>query len=185
MRPVIMKGDKVSLSPVEKGDARRIYELFVNPEVRRFIDAHNSWMIPNELQEEEFVNDILKNRKFTFPVIENSSGELIGLVSLMKVDTRNGKAELGYWIGRPYWGKGYGTEAAKLAVEYGFKVIGLRKIYAYVYEANEASKRILEKLGFKLVGRLRQHLLDPELGPVDLLVYDLFKEEWEAYGPRN
>ncbi len=48
-----------------------------------------------------------------------------------------------------------------------------------MYEANKASVRILEKLGFKQVGRLRRHLLDPELGPIDLLVYEILREEWK------
>ncbi len=62
------------------------------------------------LQEEKFVQDILENKRFTFAVIENKSGELIGLVSLMKVDTRNGKAELGTGSADPTGGGDMGLK---------------------------------------------------------------------------
>jgi ribosomal-protein-alanine N-acetyltransferase len=57
-------------------------------------------------------------------------------------------AEIGYWIGEPYWGKGYATEAVKLLVEYAFGELGLLRIYAFIYGYNAASMRVLEKVGF-------------------------------------
>lgn len=57
-------------------------------------------------------------------------------------------AEIGYWIGEPYWRKGYATEAVKLLVNYAFKELDLLRVYAYIFEYNGASMQVLEKAGF-------------------------------------
>jgi len=58
-------------------------------------------------------------------------------------------AEIGYWIGEPYWGKGYATEAVKQLTRFAFEELGLLRIYAGVYDYNNASMRVLEKAGFQ------------------------------------
>lgn len=58
-------------------------------------------------------------------------------------------AEIGYWIGETYWGKGFATEAVKLSVEYAFKELDLLRVYAYIFEYNTASMRVLEKASFE------------------------------------
>jgi RimJ/RimL family protein N-acetyltransferase len=60
--------------------------------------------------------------------------------------------ELGYWLGRPFWGQGYATEAATRIVRFAFDELGAKKLTAGWYEGNEASSRVLEKLGFKPSG---------------------------------
>ena len=67
-------------------------------------------------------------------------------------------AELGYWIGTPYWGNGYATEAAAAIVQYGFDTLGLRRIYASYFAGNVASSRVLQKIGMRHEGRLRSHI---------------------------
>jgi len=58
-------------------------------------------------------------------------------------------AEIGYWIGEPYWGNGYATAAVKLLGQYAFEELDLLRLYAYVYGYNAASMRVLEKAGFQ------------------------------------
>lgn len=77
----------------------------------------------------------------------------IGMALLKDVDREKGEAELGYWIGRPYWGQGYATEAAAAMVSYGFETLGLGTVLAVTLEANPGSVRILLKLGFVERGR--------------------------------
>lgn len=72
-------------------------------------------------------------------------------------------------MSKEYWRKGYATEAVRLVLEYCFKWLNLRKVYARVYEYNIASQRVLEKDGFKLVGRLKNI---PEEGFADVLFYE-------------
>ena len=80
-------------------------------------------------------------------------GELAGCIGLVKqTDVYRLSAELGYWIGEPYWGKGIATQAVELITSYGFDQLGLVRIYSGVFEFNTASQRVLEKSGFKLEG---------------------------------
>jgi RimJ/RimL family protein N-acetyltransferase len=86
-----------------------------------------------------------------------SSGELCGAVGLA-IAPQHHRAELGYWIGLPYWGRGFATEAAAAVVAYGFDTRGLHRIYAHHYAENLASGRVLEKIGMRHEGHLRQHI---------------------------
>jgi len=83
---------------------------------------------------------------------------LIGGAGL-RLELDHHRAELGYWIGVPYWGNGYATEAARAIVKYGFDEMKLHRIYATYYSNNPASGAILRKLGMKPEGCLRSHMV--------------------------
>ncbi len=84
------------------------------------------------------------------------SGEIVGAVSLLKV--KDGEGSIGYWIGAPYWGQGYATAAGRLLIEFAFKTLGLNLIHGQCLKHNRGSFRVLQKLGFKLIGsRVRNH----------------------------
>lgn len=78
---------------------------------------------------------------------------------LLKLAPAHRRAELGYWIGVPFWGRGFATEAATAMVEYGFTVLGLDRIEAHYLACNDASGRVLEKVGMQREGVLRQHIV--------------------------
>ena len=85
-----------------------------------------------------------------------ADGTLVGAVSL-RIDRDDQRAELGYWIGRPYWGQGYCTEAVRAVLSFGFGQLGLNRIYACHFTRNPASGRVMQKAGMSREGRLRQH----------------------------
>jgi RimJ/RimL family protein N-acetyltransferase len=79
--------------------------------------------------------------------------EFCGIIGLIKQqDVREKSAELGYWIGEPFWNKGITTEAVKLITEYGFSNLNIIRIYSTVFEYNIASMKVLEKNGYKKEG---------------------------------
>lgn len=82
--------------------------------------------------------------------------QLIGAVGLV-VDRMHDRAELGYWIGVPFWGHGFATEAARAMVRYGFDEQSLNRIVAHAFSRNPASGRVLQKIGMTREGVLRQH----------------------------
>jgi ribosomal-protein-alanine N-acetyltransferase len=92
-----------------------------------------------------------------FAVTLSSSGELCGACGL-HVSSAQQRAELGYWIGVPYWGQGFATEAARAVVEFGFTTLGLHRIHASLFAGNSASGRVLEKIGMRHEGRSREHV---------------------------
>jgi ribosomal-protein-alanine N-acetyltransferase len=83
-------------------------------------------------------------------------GTLIGAIGL-HVNQEHRRAELGYWIGKPYWGNGYCTEAAEAVLRYGFETLGLNRIHARHLARNPASGRVMQKIGMRHEGYLRQH----------------------------
>ena len=102
--------------------------------------------------------DAFRERERLALAITDSSAVLVGAISL-RLELGHGRAELGYWIGLPYWGRGYATEAVGVMVGYGFKELGLNRIHAHHLARNPASGRVLEKAGFTHEGFHRAHVL--------------------------
>lgn len=82
----------------------------------------------------------------------------IGSVALMREKDAPSSAELGYWFRREAWGKGYATEASRFILEMGFTTIGLHRIWGKCHTENIASARVMEKLGMKREGTVREHV---------------------------
>lgn len=86
-----------------------------------------------------------------------SDNSYIGNIGLI-IQPDHDNAEMGYWIGKPYWNQGYGTEAAAAVIRYAFEVLGPNRVYAAHYKRNPASGRIMQKIGMTYEGCLRQHV---------------------------
>lgn len=114
-----------------------------------------------------------------FAVSLKAEDKLIGTVGLT-IDSEFGRAELGYWIGEPFWGLGYCTEAAKRAVEFGFSELKLNRVHASHLARNPASGRVLQKVGMSNEGTARQHI--KKWGKYeDLVLYGLLRDDWEDH----
>ena len=111
----------------------------------------------------------------SFAIVLRETGELAGAVGLA-IDPRHLHAELGYWVGRPYWGLGICTEAARAVVEFGFRELGLRRIHAHHFTRNPASGRVMQKIGMRCEGTLRQHARKGDRFE-DLDVYGILPED--------
>ncbi len=87
------------------------------------------------------------------------NGELAGIIGLIfQDDIYRKSAEIGYWIGEPYWNKGLASWAVNQLTEFAFSNLGLVRVFAGVFEYNDASKKVLEKCGFELEGIKRKAL---------------------------
>lgn len=146
------------------GDAQRIHYLLNDKQVAR--GAHDMpYPFPASAAEEWLVLHeklVREGRAAVFAVCRQSPAgssdppELIGTVGLAIVDLDQ-RAEIGYWMGREYWGNGFCTEAVVPVIEYGFEELGLHRIFALHISRNRASARVLEKTGFTKEGVFRQH----------------------------
>jgi ribosomal-protein-alanine N-acetyltransferase len=112
-----------------------------------------------------------------FAVTLRDSGDLVGAIGLV-ITRRFDHAELGYWIGKPYWGKGFCTEAARAVIDYGFTVLGLQRIHASHLARNPASGRVMRNIGMKQEGTLRGHAKKWDKYE-DLVLYGILKQEWQ------
>jgi ribosomal-protein-alanine N-acetyltransferase len=103
------------------------------------------------------------------------TGELVGSIEIRLVPTHK-RAELGYWIGRPHWGRGYATEAADALLRWAFDTLDLHRVHAAHLGRNPASGMVLRKIGMRHEGRLRSHF--EKWGVMeDLDVYGLLADE--------
>lgn len=103
-----------------------------------------------------FINLCLKEEPAKNFAIEYE-GQLVGVAGLtLKSDVERLSAEIGYWLGEPFWNKGIATRTVQLITEYGFESLELIRLYATVFEHNRPSMRVLEKCGFELEGILKK-----------------------------
>jgi RimJ/RimL family protein N-acetyltransferase len=91
-----------------------------------------------------------EGKHLTLAITAKGSGELIGMVSL--TPDSDGRAEIGYWLGAPYWGKGFATEAVQAMIDALFTWTDAKAVTAGVFLSNVSSRRVLEKSGFQQEG---------------------------------
>ena len=116
------------------------------------------------------------NEESVFAITLKTTGELVGAVGL-RIDQSMSRANLGYWIGKPYWNSGYCTEAAQRVVEFGFKELKLHRLHAEHIDRNPASGRVLQKIGMVKEGIAREHMMKWD-NFEDLVLYGLLRDEW-------
>jgi ribosomal-protein-alanine N-acetyltransferase len=146
--------------------------------------AYNTLLIPHPYEQEvaerwivERQVEFQKGSALTFAVILTKSREWCGAIGL-GINRLHSHAELGYWIGVPFWNRGYCSEAASAVVDYGFEVLRLNRIWAAFFSRNHASGRVLEKVGMTHEGCLRGHIL--KWGEyLDVEQYGILRSEWE------
>jgi ribosomal-protein-alanine N-acetyltransferase len=112
----------------------------------------------------------------TFAIELRGDGSLVGAIGL-RIDRGLNKAELGYWVGQPFWNRGYATEAAIALLAFGFDELKLNRIHAAHLARNPSSGRVMEKAGMLLEGTARQDIV--KWGKYeDLVSYGLLREDW-------
>ncbi len=140
-----MKTARLRLRTVVDGDAIRIAALAGDWDV-----ASMTGRIPfpySEAAAHHWV-DGLADQEEVFGI--ELAGDLIGICGFT-LDA-SGDAELGYWIGKPYWGEGYATEAARAVMTHGYTKSGVRRFICKHLTGNDASARVIQKLGFRYTG---------------------------------
>ena len=129
--------------------------------------------------QEQFEQGALIN----FAIVRRADNVLLGAIGL-RLNPQDGNAELGYWIGKPYWTHGYCTEAAQAVVGYGFEILGLHRIHASYLTRNPASGRVMQKLGMTSEGCLRQHVYKWGVFE-DLALYGILRSEYGSHTPHQ
>lgn len=147
---------KITIERLGTRHARGIYENIRDREVVRW-----TLNIPHPYPKngaEKFIrkarNEARAGKAYHFAIM--LEGQAIGGIGLQKIDKLNKNAELGYWLGKKHWGKGCMTQAARLALRFGFGKLKLHRIYAHLFEGNAASRRVLEKSGFRQEALLKE-----------------------------
>ena len=167
----------IYLRPLEKADAPIMAPWFNDAEVTRFMLTVRPMSVAAE---EAYVAGLNANpMEPSLGIVVRETDRLIGATGLRKTDVRHRHTMFGIGIGdKSAWGKGYGTEATRLMVQYAFESLNLNRVWLCVYEYNPRGVRAYEKSGFRLEGRLRQDCFrDGRYW--DTIVMGILREEWE------
>ena len=155
---VILRTARLLLRPLSLADAPRVESLVSDPEV-----ARTTANIPHPYPPggaEAYIKAHLaagdSAGEIVWAITEAAEG-LVGTIGLRN-NAAQLKGELGYWIGKPYWRRGYATEAGTAIVRHGFLDLNLNRVFAHHMARNPASGRVLQKIGMRHEGTLRQDL---------------------------
>ncbi|MEN6451824.1 MAG: GNAT family N-acetyltransferase [Thermoguttaceae bacterium] len=157
-----LESDRLLLRPFRTTDAERVQLLAGDRAV-----ADTALNIPHPFEDgmaEKWISNhrdwFERGEQVVFAVTLKQPGDgrglLVGAIGL-RINREDQRAELGYWIGRPYWGQGYCTEAVRALMDFGFRDLDLNRIEANHFSRNPASGRVMQKAGMTHEGRLRQY----------------------------
>jgi len=174
--PEIIETERLLLRPPVVADAAAVFNAYArDPEVTRYL----IWKPHRHIQETEHflagcVTGWADNTRFPWVITLKGSGELIGMV---EIRTGGFKADVGYVLSRQYWGKGVMTESLRPIVEWALGQEEIYRVWALCDADNQASARVLEKVGMQREGILRRNILHPNVSdePRDCYCYAVTK----------
>jgi RimJ/RimL family protein N-acetyltransferase len=178
---LVIETARLRMRPFVEADAEQIFPIVSQREFPRQM----SWAAHQDIEETRaFVRSqaeaIAKNETVTWAI--ELDRRVIGSVGILAIRwavaaMRIDRAELGYWLAPAHWGKGLMTEAASAVVRYAFETIGLHKVTTRCFAENTGSRRVIEKVGFRFIGRAEDDVWRDGAWHTHLL-YELTSPEW-------
>lgn len=149
---MILETERLILRPWEDSDAENLYEYAKDPEVGPVA----GWPPHKSVDESRNIIKTVFSASEAYAICLKADGKAIGAIELKlnghtDMTDRDDECELGYWLGKPFWGKGIMPEAAREMIRHGFEDLNMSAIWCGYYEGNAKSKRVQEKCGFSYV----------------------------------
>ena len=146
---MILNTERLTLRRWSEADAESLFEYAKDPDVGPIA----GWPPHKNVDESLDVIRNVFNGAECYAICEKGSNKAIGAVELKlnghtDMTEREDECELGYWLGKPFWGRGYMLEAARELIRRGFEELGMTRIWCAYYDGNHKSKRVQEKIGF-------------------------------------
>jgi [ribosomal protein S5]-alanine N-acetyltransferase len=177
----VLDGTCIRLRGVRETDIDGLFQLFSDPQVMRYWSRGPMTARREAVDYAKTILDgFVKRDLLNWIVADAESDAMIGTATLYEINPQHARAGLGYALMPECWGKGLAREAATLALCYGFLELGLHRIEADTEPNNARSNRLLEALGFRREGLLRERFRHPD-GIQDSLIFGLLRTEWLAY----
>jgi RimJ/RimL family protein N-acetyltransferase len=155
----MIRGESVYLRASERGDLENYTRWLNDARVARYLSMDTPF---SATQEEAWFDRMTASQgrdNYHFAICLRESGEAIGTIGLHGVDTKHGTAVMGIAIGDPdYWSRGYGSDALRALLDFGFGTLRLDRVELEVYAFNERARRSYERCGFVLEGTAREAL---------------------------
>lgn len=160
------------------------------PDIQRYANhpevARNTLSLPHPYPEgaaEEFLRQVVlpgweQGTDFVFAITRRDDGAFMGVMGVHP-QPQHHRAEVGYWVGAPFWSQGYATEALRRVIQFGFEELVLNRMHASYFTFNPASRRVMDKAGMTFEGVLREYMhKDGEY--IDVGMCSLLRREWRA-----
>jgi RimJ/RimL family protein N-acetyltransferase len=171
---------RLLLRDLKEADWQAVHEYASDPEIVRYMD----WG-PNTAEETKgFIQRALAGQKerphrnYSLAIVLKAGDKLIGSCGICVSNPENKEGWIGYCLSRHFWRKGYATETATALVDFGFDKLKLHRVFATCGPENMASAHVLEKVGMKREGRLREHKWAKGRWR-DSLLYSILEQEWK------
>lgn len=173
MDNVIIKTNQTTMRfPLGSITAKDIVNAIADVETVKYMDSAPA--VYTTKNAEEFLSflETSKNsdRTLQLGIFENEGNSYIGMCTLSNIDNNSKSCELGYWLSKPYTGKGYAAECATALLQYAKKALEMRTVSAYVITEHKKSIALLERLGFSKIRLLENDIVNKGV-PVDRFVY--------------
>ncbi|MCD6035108.1 MAG: speG [Rickettsiales bacterium] len=179
--PVLDAGEGIVLRELVREDAPALFEYISHPEVQRFISDEDIPRTPPEaIRETEYWGGLFHQRQSIYwAIADRETNHLIGTCGFNFWNRLHKKGEISYDLARPLWGKGIMTRVLEKMIQFGFEEMQMHRISATVSPENPASIRVLDKLGFKHEGCMREYKI-VHGGWEDAVMYAMLAHEYEA-----
>jgi ribosomal-protein-alanine N-acetyltransferase len=179
--PIFPESKNLSLRLLSEADLPAAYDIFSHPEVMRYW-SYPAWTDMSQAQQ-WLINvqeGYRSGNSFQLGIERHSDRVLVGTCTIFHFHTASRRAEIGYALGRPYWGSGYMHEALQTLLRYAFQTLDLNRLEADIDPRNLASAKTLERLGFQKEGHLRERwIVGDEIS--DTALYGLLRREWQGH----
>ncbi|MEU8786753.1 GNAT family N-acetyltransferase [Streptomyces sp. NPDC048637] len=160
MKPVILTTEHLVLRPFEPSDAPAVHAACQEPDIPRWTGVPSPYGVADA---EQFVGTVVPDgwrddTAYHFAVVTRADGTLVGamgLVRLARLHTPERQAELGYWTAKEHRGRGYTAEAARAALRWAFRDLGVERMEWQAEAGNQGSRAVARKVGFRMEGTLR------------------------------
>ena len=177
MKTEILSG-RIKLIQSERKHASALFTFWSDPEVSRYMNIESFASIEEAITMIDFLNKLAEKKQANrYTIMTGVKDEIIGSCGFNYIDYDNEKAEVGYDLGKAYWGRGFASEVVTILLRYGFLELQLNRIEAKVAPENERSIRLLERLGFFYEGLLRQSEKTKD-GFMDVKLYSMLKRDF-------
>jgi RimJ/RimL family protein N-acetyltransferase len=174
------RGEKVELAAVQREYLPQYVAWLNDWEIAQYLNPGVAMPLNLDDETEWYENRRKREGNYLFAILTLAENRLIGNCGLHHVDFKNRSATFGIFIGdKDYWGKGYGTDATRTLLQFGFEELGLNRVELEVYDFNQRALRAYEKAGFRRDGVHRQGLFRHGAFH-DEIIMCILREEWDA-----
>lgn len=175
---------RARLREVRLEDAEALLDIYADPQAVRYLGRPPQTLEQVQTRVSKMIEDIGRGEAAFWVLTDPGADGAVAYLGFFRWDVPHQSAELGYVLARTRWGQGLMREVLPTLVRHGFEALGLHRMEARIDPGNDASIRLVERLGFREEGRLRDRTLNEDGSREDLIVFGLLRPEFARTASR-